>query len=223
MVVRSGSGFVAGPGTGASGDPVATADWFETSADASAGSNPFSSRTLPEGILHPRWGGLFDGYTFSALYGWGSETDPSVSCTYPGGSSPPSSGPTYTELVRRTGGVRAHICEGPSAWAPFFDAVATAVERSSGIDCAVPIPPPPDGMFFERDRINVFITEGGVATRVGKVSDAAACDARGGWYYDDDAAPTRVVLCPTTCEAVQPTAGITRGVDVQFGCQTLPI
>ncbi|MBX3272958.1 MAG: hypothetical protein KF729_22035 [Sandaracinaceae bacterium] len=223
MVVRSGSGFVAGPTGGASGDPEATADWFETTSDTSDGSNPFSSRTLPEGILHPRWGGLFDGYVFSGLYGWGSETSPSVACTYPGGGTPPSSGPTYTALVARTGGVRARICDGPAAWGPFFDAVATAVERSSAIDCAIPIPAPPEGMFFERDRINVLVTEDGRASRIGKVADAAACDARGGWYYDDEAAPTEVVLCPSTCEAVQPELGIARGVDLQFGCQTIPI
>jgi len=225
MVVRSGGGFVAGPGGGRSGgDPVATADWFETTADTSAGSNPFNSRTLPEGILHPRWGGLFDGYVFSALYGWGSETDPSVRCTYPVGGNPPSSGPTYSELVSRTGGVRARICDGPAAWGPFFSDVATAVERTSRIDCSIPIPDPPMGMFFQRDLINVFLTEaGGASERLGKVAGAGACDARGGWYYDDEAAPTAVVLCPSTCARVQPDAGVARTIDVQFGCQTIPI
>jgi len=224
MVVRSGGGFVAGPGGGRSGgDPEATAEWLETTTDTSEGSNPFNSRTLPEGILDPRWGGLFDGYTFSALYGWGSETDPDTACTYPGGGSPPSSGPTYTALVARTGGVRAQICDGASAWGPFFDDVASAVERTSRVDCAIPIPEPPEGTFFQRDRINVFVGEDGASTRVGKVSSAAACDDRGGWHYDDEADPTEVILCPATCERVQPSEGVTRTVDVQFGCQTVPI
>ena len=78
-------------------------------------------------------------------------------------------------------------------------------------------------MFFERDRINVFVTEAGAASRIGKVADAASCDERGGWYYDDESAPTTVELCPATCDAVQPEPGIARGVDVQFGCQTIPI
>lgn len=225
MVVRSGGTFVAGPGGGRSGgDPVATADWFETSADASTGSNPFNSRTLPEGILHPRWGGIFDGYLFNGLYGWGSDTDPSVRCTFPGGARPPASGLTYTELVRRTGGVRAQICAGSAAWGPFFSDVATAVERTSRIDCSIPIPDPPMGMFFQRDRINVFLTEGGGASeRIGKVPSAADCDDRGGWYYDDEAMPASVELCPSTCMRVQLDAGVTRVIDVQFGCQTIPI
>jgi hypothetical protein len=216
--------FVSGPGVGTSGDPVATADWFETTSDTATGSNPFNSQTLPEGILHPRWGGLFDGYVFNALYGWGSEADPSQRCTYPGGSSPPSSGPTYTELVSRTGGVRAQICAGSAAWGPFFSDVATAVERTSRIDCSIPIPEPPMGMFFQRDRINVFITEdGGVSERIPKVASAADCDDRGGWYYDSEAMPTSVELCPVTCMRVQPDAGVIRRIDVQFGCQTIPI
>jgi len=225
MVVRDGmGGFVQGPGGGRSGgDPVATAEWFETTDDTAMGSNPFNSRTLGEGILHPRWAGLFDDYVFSALYGWGSEMDPSIRCNYPGGGGPPSSGPTYTELVSRTGGVRAQICAGAAAWGPFFDQVASAVERTSRIDCSIPIPPPPDGMFLERDRINVFLTEDDMSERLGKVSGRGACDARGGWYYDDDAMPTSVELCPVTCDRVQPEVGISRGIDVQFGCLTIPI
>lgn len=220
MVVRSGGGFSAGPSGGRDGDPVATADWFETTA---AGRNPFNSNSLPEGILHARWDGLFEGYTFSALYGWGSASDDTVRCTYPDGTSPPASGRTYSELVRRTGGVRARICDGPAAWGPFFDDVARAVERASRIDCAIAIPEPPAGMVFERDRINVWVDTGSGPTRVGKVEDAAACDARGGWYYDDEDAPSAVVLCPATCDAVQAAPGESRRVDVQFGCQTILI
>lgn len=220
MVVRSGGGFVAGPSLGIDGDPVATADWFETT---NAAQNPFNSNQLPEGILHARWAGLFDGYVFSALYGWGSETDDLARCTYPGGTRPPTSGRTYTELVRRTGGVRAQICAGPAAWGPFFDDVASAVERASRIDCTIPIPEPPSGSFFDRTRINVFVDTGSGPERLGKVADPSACDSRGGWHYDDESAPTSVVLCPATCDALQAAPGETRRVDVQFGCQTIPI
>ncbi|MBI5486043.1 MAG: hypothetical protein HY905_01785 [Deltaproteobacteria bacterium] len=221
LVERSGGVFVAGPSGGATGDPVATADWFETTTDVADGSNPFNGLTLPEGILDPRWGGLFDGYTFSALYGWGSETDRSVPCTYSDGTEPPSSGPTYTELVSRRSGVRAQICDGPAAWGPFFDGVATAVERASRVDCTISIPEPPPGETFQRDMINVLVDDGSGSVAVYKVPSAADCDDRGGWYYDDESAPTAVVLCPATCERVQPTGGTTTRVDVQFGCETI--
>ncbi|MFK7985650.1 MAG: hypothetical protein AB8I08_06430 [Sandaracinaceae bacterium] len=217
-----GGGWNATNSTCCSGSASDTADWFETRPN---GPSEWSgTRSLPEGLLDPRWDGLFDGYTFSALYGWGSDTDPLVRCTYADGTTAPDApGPTYTELVRRTGGVRAQICDGAAAWGPFFEDVATAVVENSRIDCNIPIPEAPGGAFFDRDRINVFLREGDVSARVGKVEDAEGCDATlGGWYYDDDANPTDVVLCPLTCEEAQPTDGTT-GVDVQFGCQTLPI
>lgn len=225
MVVRSGSGYEPGPNQGHDGDPVATADWFETWP---GGRNLFNgthtnTRALPEGVLHSRWGGLFDGYVFSALYGWGSETDDTVRCTFPGGKSPAASGRTYTELVRRTGGVRAKICDGAAAWGPFFDDVATAVEEASRIDCNIAIPAPPDGSEFHRSRINVLVDAGEGEERLGKVSESGACDERGGWHYDDEEDPSSVVLCPATCERLQAAPGETRRVDVQFGCLTIPI
>jgi hypothetical protein len=221
MVVRSGGGFAAGPNNGIMGDPVATADWFET---AEGPDNPFNSNSLPDGILHASWGGLFEDYTFHALYGWASATDPLIECTYEAGGTPDSAGPTYTELVRRTGGTRAQICDGPDAWGPFFDAVATAIERTSRIDCTLAIPEPPEGSFFDADRINVWVDAGDGSARVGHVTDAGSCDdERGGWYYDDEDEPTSVILCPTTCEDVQAAPGETRSVEVQFGCQTIPI
>ncbi|MCB9636142.1 MAG: hypothetical protein H6721_28865 [Sandaracinus sp.] len=188
------------------------------------GSNPFNSNTLPPGILDASWSGLFEDYVFSGIYGWGSTADPSTRCTFSDGSMPSSAGPNYSTLVLRTGGVRAQICDGPAAWSPFFDAVATAVDRTSRVDCALEIPPPPDGGFFDPMRINVFVREGETSTRIGRVSGPGACDpTRGGWHYDDEGAPTRVVLCPVSCEQVQPSAGVDRGVEVQFGCQSVPI
>ncbi len=198
-----------------------TADDFEHFA---GGSNPFSSRELPPGILEPYWDGLFDDYVFSSIYGWGDPRDPAQLCTYPDGSRPPSSGPTYTTLVERTGGARGQICAAPTEWAGVFDDIATAVERRARIDCRIPIPPPPEGMVFERGRVNVLVTtDAGSEMTLGKVPSASACGTDDGWSYDDETAPAEVVLCPATCAALQDAAADTRRVDVQFGCQTLLI
>lgn len=204
-----------------SGDPQLTATSLE---DFPGGGNPFKGSTLGPGILTDTYGDLFEGYTFNAIYGWGSESDPDVTCDSPEPNFPAAAGHTYTTLVQRTGGVRAQICDGSAAWGPFFDAVATAVDRSSRVDCAIEIPPPPEGVFFDPTRINVFVREDDTSTGVGRVAGPDACDAtRGGWHYDDEGAPTRVVLCPASCERVQPAAGVERSVDVQFGCQSVPI
>lgn len=188
------------------------------------GSNPFNSTELPPGILDASWDGLFEGYVFHGLYGWGSETDPRVACTYPGGEVPPAPGETYTALVERTGGVRASICDGASAWGPFFEAVASSVTEGARIACEIPLPAPPDGMMLDPGRVNVVVRGEGGDTTVGKVSDASACAGPGGWYYDDDAAPSAVILCETSCALARDRVGPEgTGVSVQFGCETILI
>jgi hypothetical protein len=197
-----------------------SADQFETFR---GGTNP-NSRTfdLPPGLLDPSWAGLFTGYSFTGIYGWGSETNPDVRCMFADGTSPSASGSVYTTLVNRRGGVRARLCDGAAAWAPFFDRIATAVERNSRIACDVAIPTPPDGSVLDPRLVNVVV-RGTAETLVGKVANAAACRATGGWYYDDEAHPTRVNLCPASCERAN--AELRAGsaaIEVQFGCITIP-
>lgn len=205
------------------GDPRLTATSLE---DFPGGGNPFSGRVLGPGILDTAtYGTLFQGYTFDAVYGWGDETDPSIRCEYSPGVSPVSSGPVYTTLVERTGGVRRQICEGAAAFPPFFQAVADGVVHGSPIDCFVDIPPAPDGMTFQIGRVNVVMRGTGGMSYVGFVPDAASCDGtRGGWYYDDMAHPTQILLCPASCDTAQTeVVGPDTGLDVQFGCQTILI
>lgn len=195
------------------------ANQFETFA---GGSDPWNSTTLPPGILDSSWNGLFDGYVFDALYGWGSSTDPSVKCQYPDSSYPPKSGLTYTDLVKKTGGVRAKICDGASAWGPFFDQVAQAVVKASKISCELAIPTPEAGT-LDPGKVNVQLDSQGQKQLLYKVKDASACGAGGGWYYDDDTSPTKVILCPTSCDQaqqeVQSTGNAT--LSVVFGCTTV--
>ena len=61
------------------------------------------SLTLPPGIKDPSWNGLFEGYLFSGIYGWGNANDPSVLCHYPDNTTPANSGATYNTLINNTG------------------------------------------------------------------------------------------------------------------------
>jgi len=187
------------------------------------GQNPFNSLTLPPGILDPSWNGLFDGFLFSGIYGWGNANDPSVICEYPDMTSPPSAGPTYTTLVSQTGGVRAQICDGASAWGPFFDAVAQAVIETSAIACELDIPPPPQGEVLDFTKVNVQLVSGPDETIIPNVGDQAGCGNGEGWYYDNPSAPTQVILCPTSCATAQELAGPNQpgSVQVLFGCATI--
>lgn len=188
------------------------------------GQNPFTSTLrLPPGVLDPSWNGLFANYTFAGIYGWGSETNPDTRCTYTGTTTQPSAaGTVYTQLIARSNGVRARICDGATAWGPFFNAIATAVDRASRIECDLAIPRPPDGSVLDPRRVNVSFS-GSVNTRLGRVLGATACGPAGGWHYDNEQSPTRVVLCPASCQSAQELVrtGDTT-VTVQFGCLSVP-
>ncbi|MBI2394526.1 MAG: hypothetical protein HYV09_33460 [Deltaproteobacteria bacterium] len=191
---------------------------FETFA---GGKNPFNSLTLPPGILHPSRAGMFAGYVFAALYGYGSETDPSVMCMYPDGRYPPASGTVYTTLVKKTGGPRAKLCDGKAAWGPFFDAVASAVTKTAKLSCEVTIPLPSTGT-LDPTKVNVHIEGASGTTLVPKVSGAAACGSGPGWYYDDDFAPKKIFLCPASCDLANSAVGVDKPgkISLQFGCKT---
>ncbi len=201
-----------------------SASYFETFP---GGTNPNNSKyVLPPGILHASRGAVFEDYLFHGLYGWGDDTDPGVKCTYPDRKQPPSSGPTYTELVQKTGGVRAKICDGATAWTPFFESIAQAVIATSKIDCEFEIPPPDDGP-INPAAVNVRIVDDQPNGQeqeipVFKVAGPQACDASGGWYYDDESDPKRVILCPASCDVAQSVVGVEKNgrIEVAYGCPT---
>ena len=197
-----------------------SATQFETFA---GGTNPFTaSLTLPPGLLDPSWNGLFNGYIFSALYGWGDSADPSVSCGYPNGTFPPSPGPTYTVLVGKTGGVRAKICDGAAAWQPFFQAVAQSVVKAAKLSCTLDVPAPSMGT-VEPDKVNVALHTMSGDTYLPRVNGAAQCAGAAAWYYDDPQAPKKVILCPAGCDQAQQEVGVDKDGSIQvfFGCATI--
>jgi hypothetical protein len=55
---------------------------------------------------------------------------------------------------------------------------------------------------------------------ISKVDDASQCGAtQGGWYFDNNASPTKITLCPATCDPMLKTTG--SGLDVLIGCGSI--
>lgn len=86
--------------------------------------------------------------------------------------------------------------------------------RRSAHAWKIPIPPPPPGKSFDRDKVNVSVSTGEGATQL--LYDPTCAGV--GWRYDDETAPTQIVLCPATCENAK--SDPSTQVDFAFGCAT---
>ena len=108
--------------------------------------------------------------------------------------------------------------------AQFLDAL-NKIRGAAVLPCAYEIPKPTDAtQTINLNSINVAYTPGtgptaGTQQTLFQVSDKSACAAaKGGWYYDNPAAPTHIQLCDETCAPV--TADRGGNVSVLVGCQT---
>jgi hypothetical protein len=164
----------------------------------------------------------FAGYKFHGIFAFASKeaacavskTEPCCTYAAPGGEGVP-----YKELVKLTGGVQADLCQ--QSFDPVFGQIATSVIKGAKLSCSWPLPAPPDGKQLDPTKINVEYVDGSGARMVfGKVSGAADCSKVKGdaWYYDNEAQPTKVLVCPQTCTKIQ---GQTQAqMVIHFGCKT---
>ncbi len=92
--------------------------------------------------------------------------------------------------------------------------------RYASIPCEVDIPPYPGGT-FEPDEVNLSYTPGGSGTPqdILKVESNGECGDNPGWYYDNPASPTMIMLCPASCNAIK--QDVSPLVEVLFGCPTV--
>ncbi|MBL8739946.1 MAG: VWA domain-containing protein, partial [Myxococcales bacterium] len=94
--------------------------------------------------------------------------------------------------------------------------------RGAALPCVYQIPAPPDGRVLDFGLVNVEYTpgDGSDTITIPKVTGEADCpDDGNAWYYDDEAAPTQIILCTTTCDAIA--VDLTAEVDIALGCQTI--
>ncbi|MBX3130680.1 MAG: hypothetical protein KF718_28430 [Polyangiaceae bacterium] len=129
-------------------------------------------------------------------------------------------GSVYAQLVGQTQGVSGDLCL--QNFLPVFSELANGVIGSSKLDCGWTIPPPPDGQVFQKGKVNVVFTgDGKQPQTVGKVGSKSDCGPQGGWYYDNDANPSTVHVCDSTCQTIQ--ADPKGKIDVEFGCATVEV
>ncbi|WP_146653731.1 VWA domain-containing protein [Labilithrix luteola] len=95
--------------------------------------------------------------------------------------------------------------------------------RGQALPCQYEVPKPEAGT-ADYDKVNVqYTSDNGTASVLGNKKAAGDCDAAGGWYYDVDpasAAPSKIILCPSTCDTMKNSTG-TAKVDILLGCKTI--
>ena len=95
--------------------------------------------------------------------------------------------------------------------------------RDATLACEYQVPSDVNGEPLEPTHVNVLYTPQGSSTSVtiGQVAGHESCTAdKGGWYYDNAAAPTKIIFCASTCTEIQAASG--GKVELVFGCETIP-
>jgi hypothetical protein len=129
------------------------------------------------------------------------------------------------DAIAAAGGTnKAYIVDaGGNTTQQFIDAM-NDIRKSAGLACEYLIPPAANGEMIDYKKVNVQYIPGGggMAVDVLHANTPADCDpVTGGWYYDNNAAPTKIVICPATCGTIE---NDDKGkIDILLGCQTVEL
>jgi len=86
------------------------------------------------------------------------------------------------------------------------------------LPCEWAIPAPTDGQEFDRNKVNIRLSNDDMQSTFVHVKSKDACVANA-WYYDNEDAPTRLIACDQTCESIKGLASAQ--IDILLGCATL--
>lgn len=109
------------------------------------------------------------------------------------------------EIAEAGGTGRAYLVEGGDVSSRVLDALNRI--RGDAIPCEFRLPPPPSGQRLTGFVNITYANASCQASHYYHVERAEDCTAQGGWYYDDNKAPTKVLLCPTSCDEVAQPGG----------------
>jgi hypothetical protein len=121
--------------------------------------------------------------------------------------------PVYQQVINLTGGIQESVCN--SNYDAVFTNIAKGIQERLGCEFQVPTA---DGAPADPEKVVVQFTGGGGAAKsLTRVTDASKCASNpDAWHYDTPTAPTKIVLCASTCTAVS--AEATGKLDVLLGC-----
>jgi hypothetical protein len=123
------------------------------------------------------------------------------------------------QIATAGGAAKAFLVGNDNAAAELIAALKAI--QGTAVACEFQMPSSDNGKPVDPNKVNVDYVpgDGGEPVSFGQVGSAAECtDDKGGWYYDDPKAPTKITLCPATCAAVQ--SDEKAKVEVLLGCAT---
>lgn len=151
--------------------------------------------------------------------GAGLKGTPSIP-TYVIGVMAPSDTSSLTNLtaMAASGGTgTAFIADTNGNAGAQFVAAMNSIRKANQASCELAVPAAPAGQWIDFRQASVtYAVAGGASASLPWVASSANCSASGGFYYDDNLAPTKIELCPTTCSAVK--ADTQAALKVLFGC-----
>jgi hypothetical protein len=100
----------------------------------------------------------------------------------------------------------------------FLDALNAI--KGTALGCTYSIPDPDMGdPDYNAVNVEYLPGNGSPSKLIAKVNSAAACGNGDGWYYNDNANPTQIILCDATCNDVS--ADDSGTINIVLGCATV--
>jgi hypothetical protein len=129
---------------------------------------------------------------------------------------------SLTQIADAGGTERAYLVENDDVTGAMLQAL-DGIRGGAPLQCEFRVPEPDAGQSLDLGMVNVrYVDPEDEEYDIYYADGVADCDpAVGGWYYDDPISPTRLVLCPATCERI--TAEVHGVLGVAYGCATLTL
>jgi hypothetical protein len=118
----------------------------------------------------------------------------------------------YQQLSKLTGGIVDEVCK--TDYSGVLDNIAKGIVDKLGCQLTYPTADAADPTKL----VVTFTPAGQAAQNLTQVTDPSKCATiPNGWYYDDNNAPTKIILCPTMCTTANSSAG--SKIEALVGCK----